>query len=480
MPHIFVGAQADDVAVGAKLAGPFSLIHLQRALDACTSWAVQWGARFGASKSNVLLFYLQPNRSLHQSIDDIASHSFSIAGHENLNVRLTLQGFQMEVKDRYRYLGVWLSSDLSPKLQELQATKALNVCYFLIYRTLFPLRQPSLRAVRTLILSFLLPTVAYGCEFWSPSTNFVHLVNRRLCRLLSLTMKIPHTAHHLSILHECKIPPFDLYRHRRIYAVGKRILLSHDLRLSTSELKAHISSLIPPPSAPALSHPRAAAVRAESAAFFAAASFAGFFLESTRALGIGLSADAFTATAVSSLSHSLRFDASERSLTALHAALTADPLVGRTLQRVYAELPPPIRASAIRVSRLPLYLRVLPHPLSSLLFAARLNRIATADRLHTMRARADAACTADALCKSSRTSQTLEHVLLACPSTASLRIQLARSLDALAPFAPPPSLTLSLTLGAVDVLPRAIQRAALTAVAQFVHDAFAAVGVRIG
>ena len=140
----------------------------------------------------------------------------------------------------------------------------------------------------------------------------------------------------------------------------------------------------------------------------------------------------------------------------------------------------PHAVAAITSPRLPLYLRALPHSLATLLFAARLARITTAYRLHLMRKRTDATCTVSLQCRSTRVPQTIEHLLLACPSSAALRTQLARSLDALAPSAPPTSITLSLTLGAVDALPRAIQRAALTAVAQFTHDVFASAGVNIG
>ena len=132
---------ADDILLFKPIKSDFDFCDLQKDIDAINNWTF---VTLNASKTKFMLF------------------SRTTKSH----LPLLLNGTQIEKVSNFKYLGIWLSANLT------LSKHIENVCYKVqrllkyIYCTFFPHCFPE--SILHLYKTQVLPILEYGCPIWDP------------------------------------------------------------------------------------------------------------------------------------------------------------------------------------------------------------------------------------------------------------------------------------------------------------------------
>jgi hypothetical protein len=180
---------ADDVALAPHRGGRLGDNDLRHALTLADLWARTWGMAFNHKKSQIVQFSRISALTLPR-----AKSSFPL-------------GFvTLRIVDTYRYLGLIYDSRWSWVPQFASMLTRASRCSHLISRIITPGVPIGIRAISSLIRGMLIPLMTYGCPFWRLRVPQRKKLNALLTRPLTRALRLPSTAHHLSVLIECGIP----------------------------------------------------------------------------------------------------------------------------------------------------------------------------------------------------------------------------------------------------------------------------------
>ncbi|MBA3724599.1 MAG: hypothetical protein H0W89_06995 [Candidatus Levybacteria bacterium] len=190
---------------------------LQNALNQCSTWAKRWKMAFGLKKSNVVVFRRNPTKK-QQRIQEIQA----LAGLIDTFTRpFTLSNQPMEFKSSYDYVGVIHQSNGRYNEQGTKligkVTKAVHFASRIISKNI------HFNIARTLINATVKPLITYGLPFWSPSKQVFTKLNSLLSRPFRRIKGLPLSAHTLSVLADCAIPPVELTRQHELLSYANRI-----------------------------------------------------------------------------------------------------------------------------------------------------------------------------------------------------------------------------------------------------------------
>ena len=240
---------ADDMALQPlNRAGTLALAAMRTSLTAMTQYARKWKIKFSSTKTNVV-FFRPPRHTLGDlRIDDPTQEQH----------KLKLGGANIVAVKEYKYLGVLLDQHLTylPHLKQLvnRATMSSHMICRLIKRD----KLPSFPVIRQLVASVLIPKMTYGIPFIrlpriednvtnAPTTtatvpaprptrgrpratptstrptvpttrhrpntqqkktnNIARQLKNIVIRPLRLSLGLPHSAHHESVLMESRLMP---------------------------------------------------------------------------------------------------------------------------------------------------------------------------------------------------------------------------------------------------------------------------------
>ena len=79
---------------------------------------------------------------------------------------ILLDGIELEQVSHYKYLGVWISADLTWSKHSMSVTCKARQLLGYIFRTFSPHCSPS--AIMTLYRAQVLPILNYSCIIWDP------------------------------------------------------------------------------------------------------------------------------------------------------------------------------------------------------------------------------------------------------------------------------------------------------------------------
>lgn len=222
--HTQLSLFADDMALQPLgQAGTLALTYMRASLAVMTQYARKWKIKFSTTKTNVV-FFRPPRHTLDGLRVDDPPHTLH---------RLKLGGADIETAKEYKYLGVLLDQHLTylPHLQQLvsKATTASHMICKLIKRDALP----SFPVVRQLVASVLIPKLTYGFPFIrlpriednvintetstraharanttvKRTNNIARQLKNVVIRPLRISLGLPHSAHHHSVLMESRLMP---------------------------------------------------------------------------------------------------------------------------------------------------------------------------------------------------------------------------------------------------------------------------------
>lgn len=158
---------ADDTAVIAD-----SPEALQRLLNQLTAVGDRYGLRVNAAKTKILIISKTP--------EPLAN--------------ITIYGKRIEVVEKFKYLGTWISNNLDPEIEIRsrieQARATFNVMRSFLCNPALTLSL-RYRFVKCYVHSVLL----YGCEAWTLKVNTINRLEAFEMWILRRLLKIPWTAH---------------------------------------------------------------------------------------------------------------------------------------------------------------------------------------------------------------------------------------------------------------------------------------------
>jgi hypothetical protein len=238
--HTQLSLFADDMALQPLgHAGTLALTYMRASLDAMTRYARRWKIKFSTTKTNVV-FFRPPRHTLEGLRVDDPPHT---------QHKLKLGGAHIEAAKEYKYLGVLLDQHLTylPHLQQLvsKTTTASHMICRLIKRD----KLPSFPVVRQIVSAVLIPKLTYGFPFIrlpriednvnntatavqtqthththtqthtqthtrarantqvKRTNNIARQLKNVVIRPLRLSLGLPHSAHHNSVLMESRLMP---------------------------------------------------------------------------------------------------------------------------------------------------------------------------------------------------------------------------------------------------------------------------------
>lgn len=185
-----------DIAVG---------IQFQRALNLFSEWLQLTGMQANASKSKLVVFSAGRLSSLTWLDQSVPTHWFQ---------HLQLDGFTLELAESYEYLGVTLDHHLTfnqhVKNITVKASKVSNLICRLFHSNKY---MPHPLAAVKLVRSILLPTITYAIEQWfdytpsqSKSRDAIDILHSIILKPIRLAAALPITTHRLSMFVEFGIP----------------------------------------------------------------------------------------------------------------------------------------------------------------------------------------------------------------------------------------------------------------------------------
>lgn len=184
---------ADDIVLvpNAKI-GKRSINDMKLAIDSINEWANKWYVSFSAAKSGLL--------------------PFSTNKHKFLSEPLLLQNQQIPVVQKYKYLGLIFTSNLSWKLHYeslLHKCKSYaGALCSIISRS--PIVSPV--EVRTLVSALILSRISYSLPFINLSQYQLDRLQSCITRPLLKSLSLPYSTHRSSLLSEFGLIPLHLYQ----------------------------------------------------------------------------------------------------------------------------------------------------------------------------------------------------------------------------------------------------------------------------
>jgi hypothetical protein len=319
----------------------------------------------------------------------------------------------LRVVEQYKYLGLWYHYSLKWHVHAREVMKKAHASSALIFRIIQRSSPPTVRTIRALVLSFLLPAISYGCPFWKPCPSEFNAILSLTCAPLLRVLLLPTSTHRLSVLAECGVPP--------IRVLWEKLTLSFAIRLRKLPL-AHPCSVLFAAQSPTNRHH---AFRSSLAAV-------------ERKWNLS----------VSSLTrHSLRRAAGVEQNREWRAAGCCRDLLALRPPNQHGMAP---------------YLRRDPFAVCALRARLRLNRSSLHSSLRRRHARLDSICPC-----CGAVEETTSH-LLVCPAYAASRTALPPSFALFSAWrAPRVPFSLAHLLGEVHSLPRSERASALSAGGQF-------------
>ena len=160
---------ADDILLYRRINNDSNYHLLQQDIDTMETWLLQNHLQLNAAKCK----YMTISRK----------HS------PPLNYQLSIVNHRMEKVTEFKYLGVWLSDNMSWSTHiETSSTRALKQVG-LIYRKFYQYSSPE--CLQQLYLSFVRPHVEYAVPVWDPHcSNHVQTVER----VQTFTLKMCYKA----------------------------------------------------------------------------------------------------------------------------------------------------------------------------------------------------------------------------------------------------------------------------------------------
>lgn len=191
-------------------------IQFQRALSLFSQWLKQTGMQANAAKSKVVIFTAGRSSNLTWNNQSVKTHWFQ---------HLQLDNFILEVTDSYEYLGVTLDQHLTfTQHIEKITTKATSISN-LICRLFHAQKHiPHPLSAIKLVRAILLPTVTYAIEQWfdyvpsqSKSRDIIDVLHSIILKPIRAATQLPLTTHRLGMLVDFGIPTLhDLAAQARI------------------------------------------------------------------------------------------------------------------------------------------------------------------------------------------------------------------------------------------------------------------------
>lgn len=179
-------------------------LQTQRALSLFTRWLTKTGMNANPSKSKVVVF--TSCRTSHMTwYNQSYSHWFQ---------QLKLDGFVLQLTDKYDYLGITLDHQLSWQTHLTKITQRAASASNLLIR-LFRSNQhmPHPLAAIKLVRALVIPVITYAIEQWfdyspsqSTSQDAIDKLHSIILRPLRSAFKLPTTTHRLGLLVDCGIP----------------------------------------------------------------------------------------------------------------------------------------------------------------------------------------------------------------------------------------------------------------------------------
>ena len=216
--YIHMNMFADDIVIWASAAlinnNPIPVMqHMQTTLDKLSTWASTWKVTFSSTKTQMIIFCIKQNLPK-------AYESFT----------LTLSSFNIAVVDTYRYLGVTLHKRLQWKqhIQEVIRNATATSQHITRMATYTTQSRPSIKIIRQLLHTVLIPKIVYGLPFILLPPNDNHILMRQLKRLLIIPLRkslgLTHNAHHESIFIETRTLPIHYLQLHCSLLLAKRYI----------------------------------------------------------------------------------------------------------------------------------------------------------------------------------------------------------------------------------------------------------------
>ena len=206
---------ADDLVV-YPVAGPLMSsaygMHqdLQDALTALDKWARSVRMEFNPAKSKVVVFGSPNTKHI-----------------KDMNLYTTRQplriGFPLDLVDKYEYLGLWLTSNLSWVYHASMQLKRARHDTYLLCRLLRPPSAPFLPAVRRLVMNYLIPRCTYAMEHWTPTGKLARQLQEQMARPIRKVLGLPSSTHTVGVLVNAGIPSFQSMREHSVIRCTQRI-----------------------------------------------------------------------------------------------------------------------------------------------------------------------------------------------------------------------------------------------------------------
>ena len=143
----FMSLFADDIVLFRELSSLLDCVQVQLLLDNVSSWFANNHMSFNVSKCKYMV------------ISRRRAHQLTLS-------TLSLNGVDLERVSVFKYLGVWLSSDLSWTHHVDQITLRASKHLGIVYRTFYS--HASSAAFLQLYISFVRPFLEYAAPVWDP------------------------------------------------------------------------------------------------------------------------------------------------------------------------------------------------------------------------------------------------------------------------------------------------------------------------
>jgi hypothetical protein len=179
--------------------------QLHTAIAHLNAWCSSSRMQFGAAKTQLVNF------TLRQQPDSFPLRHY------------TLCGFNISIATEYKYLGVYLTQRLSWTRHADSALKQAKRASALVTRVALRAREVSFTAIRSLILSYVIPKFSYGILFWGRDIDLSNslriALQAQLATPLRVALSLPRTTHQLGVLEMCDVPT--------VAAIALRSQLAH-------------------------------------------------------------------------------------------------------------------------------------------------------------------------------------------------------------------------------------------------------------
>ncbi len=196
--------------------------HLKAAARHLDEWCVRSRMRFGQEKTRVVVF----NRSEHTD--------------NKLFSGISLCGYQVAITNRYEYLGLTLSDDLTWHAHADSKLKAVRAAASRVTAVALGARPVQPAVVRELVRACVVPAFDYGIEFWGnglPDAT-IRAFQAAVAKPLRAALGLPTTAHQHTVLWGCGVEAFATHvQHKQLLHL-RRVsrLLQHDPQHPTCAL----------------------------------------------------------------------------------------------------------------------------------------------------------------------------------------------------------------------------------------------------